>query len=323
MTRNHENIGPQNTQTNVTSQPSVSELGETSRICQINVEGMSRSKAEYLSKFSAEGNLNVLMVQETHAASLDDLNARGTIAGFDLIAAEHSSAHGIATYVKQGIAYVRVTESYKNNNIYVSVVSIGPLSITNVYKSPLATWTEPVLNIQQHPALYACDFNSHHTEWGYRTNDENGELVMTWATNGELQLVHDAKSLKTFHSKIHHTDSNPDLCFVSADSECVPLRCTREVLPAFPNSQHRPVIFEIGLNIPIVTSVPKPRWNFQKANWAQFACQLDAAVRFIPPLPQNYDRLVNLVISIGKKCIPRGYRIRGPRNCKRPTKIAR
>ncbi len=62
------------------------------------------------------------------------------------------------------------------------------------------------------------------------------------------------------------------------------------------------------MSIPIVASVQRPRWNFQKANWTQYANLLDAAIRFITPNPQNYDRFAKLVINTAKKCIPRGYR---------------
>lgn len=136
-----------------------------------------------------------------------------------MVVTEHSSAHGIAMYVKQGTSDVSVIESSTNNNIYTSVMRAGPLSITNVYKPPQADWNNPLLNIQPHPALYAGDFNSHHTEWGYNSNDENGEAVITWASINELQLVRDAKDRKTFLSKIWNTETNPDLCFVSADNE--------------------------------------------------------------------------------------------------------
>lgn len=79
--------------------------------------------------------------------------------------------------------------------------------------------------------------------------------MATWASNNELHLVHDAKGRKTFKSKIWNTETNPDLCFVSTDSEGEPLHVTREVLPSFPNSQHRPIVIEVGLSIPIVTLV--------------------------------------------------------------------
>jgi len=121
-------------------------------------------------------------------------------------------------------------------------------------------------------------------------------------------LVYDAKARCTFFSRAHQTGSNPDLCFVSSDSEGCPLPVSRTVLSAFPSSQHRPVTYGIGLNVPIVSSVPRPRWNFRKANWVKYSKLLDAAVRFIPPTPNNYDRFNNLVICTGKKCIPIGYR---------------
>lgn len=158
------------------------------------------------------------------------------------------------------------------------------LSITNVYKSPAAQWSDAVLNVQPHPAVYVGDFNSHHSEWGYGSDDVNGEMLVTWASNNELQLVHNAKDKKTFCSRAHKTESNPDLCFVSADAEGFPLSISRKLLPSFRKSQHRPVILEVGLSIPIITSIPRPRWNFRKANWANYAALLDAAIRFIPPL---------------------------------------
>ena len=37
------------------------------------------------------------------------------------------------------------------------------------------------------------DFNSHGVEWGYRSTDENGRLVMQWRETNQLSLVHDAK----------------------------------------------------------------------------------------------------------------------------------
>lgn len=86
------------------------------------------------------------------------------------------------------------------------------------------------------------------------------------------------------------------------------LTVTRRVLPIFPNSQHRPVVIKVGMSIPVISSVPRPRWNFQKSNWSKFQTKVDSAVRFIPPEPKNYDRFTNLIISTAKQCVPRGYR---------------
>ena len=60
----------------------------------------------------------------------------------------------------------------------------------------------------------------------------------------------------------------PDICCVTCDDEHQPLPTTRTIEPHFPNSQHRPSIITIGLDTPTISSVPKPRWNFRKANWS-------------------------------------------------------
>lgn len=136
---------------------------------------MSRPKSEYISKLAVEENLNVVLVQETHTITTEDLENRGVITGFDMIVAEHSRSNGIATYVIDDIDGVNVVETSSNSNIYSSTIRIGSLSITNVYKAPTAQWTDTVLALQPHPAIYAGDFNSHHSEWNYRDDDENGE----------------------------------------------------------------------------------------------------------------------------------------------------
>jgi len=72
-------------------------------------------------------------------------------------------------------------------------------------------------------------------------------------------------------------------------------------------SQHRPVIVETGTHIPVINSIPRPRWNFKKASWKHFSVNLDKVVRFIPPVMKNYNRFVGALLSTAKKYIPRGY----------------
>lgn len=82
----------------------------------------------------------------------------------------------------------------------------------------------------------------------------------------------------------------------------------REVSNDFPHSQHRPVVVNIGIQIPVVKSLPKPRWNFNKANSNGFSKQFDDCIKWISPEAKNYDRFTGLMIGIAKKHIPRGYR---------------
>lgn len=168
------------------------------------------------------------MIQETHIETREGMESRGMVDGLNMIVAEVSRVHGIATYVRKSISDARIIESNASEAIYSSTIRVGSTSVTNVYKSPATQWPDGVLSVQPHPAVYAGDFNSHHGEWGYASDDVNGEMV--------------------------------------------------------------------------------ERWNFRKANWTQYSTLLDAAIRFIPPIAQNYDRFNDLVINTAKKCISRGYR---------------
>jgi hypothetical protein len=180
--------------------------------------------------------------------------------------------------------------------------------VSNIYKPPNANWPEPPLPTVTHPALVMGDFNSHHTAWGYNVSDKNGEDLTQWSELNNLYLVHDAKQRGTFHSARWSRDYNPDLCFVTRNREGKPVPAVRRVLGNFPHSQHRPVLFSIGLHIHKIKSIPKDRWNFCKANWAGFSKAVDDSVRWIPATPENYDRFVGLVIGAAKKNIPRGHR---------------
>lgn len=87
-----------------------------------------------------------------------------------------------------------------------------------------------------------------------------------------------------------------------------PLPSFRTVLSDFPHRKHHPTITEIGIQIPIVESTPRPRWNFTKANWPEYTRQLDTCVHFIEPNAKNYHLFVGMVLAVAKKQIPRGFR---------------
>lgn len=283
-------------------------IGPSVRICQINIEGISRAKSQYLSKLLQDNDIDLVTVQETHVKDEADLASRGKVPGYEILGATYDLAYGTATYIRNTIENAVMIDHSSINNIHVITAKIGEVTVTNVYKPPNTSWPQHVLHQHTHPSVYVGDFNSHHQEWKYENNDANGEALINWAENHNLHLVFDAKDRGTFKSAAWQREYNPDLCFVSKDNNNLPLATSRKVLPDFPRSQHRPVLIEIGIQVPLVSSIPRPRWNFKKANWPLFTNELDKCLRFIPPTSDNYNRFVDLVISTAKKTIPRGYR---------------
>ena len=115
----------------------------------------------------------------------------------------------------------------------------------------------------------------------------------------KVDLIHNVKDKGTFHSAAHQKDYSPDLCLFLSDPANNTTCLERKILGNFPRSQHRPVLIRYGLSIPLVHSIPKPRWNFQKADWSNYSKYLDVLLRDVAPLPSNYDCFVKCV----KKCI--------------------
>jgi hypothetical protein len=63
-----------------------------------NIEGISASKSDYLSRLMREHEIDIDAIQET------DLLNRGILPRLNLIGAIHSNVHGIATYVRDTLA---------------------------------------------------------------------------------------------------------------------------------------------------------------------------------------------------------------------------
>lgn len=249
------------------------------------------------------------LLQETHAHDIEQLTNRGTVQRFNLASASYHKKYGTAVYIRQDIqTWEEITVHEYNNNTSFLHVKINDLNIINVYKPPNTGWENSVPQSLKHPTLIAGDFNSHYQIWGYDNNDANGEILNEWAERENLSLIFDAKDIGTFRFGRLQKDYNPDLCFTTRNDngQTPPIR--RIVLNDFPRSQHRPIINTIGIQIPIVNSVQKPRWNFQKANWESYSRPLDDCIRWIKPKTENYDRFVGLVIGIAKKHISRGHR---------------
>jgi len=76
--------------------------------------------------------------------------------------------------------------------------------------------------------------------------------------------------LRTFTSARRRKQYSPDRIASTDTAEVFP-KTTRSVLNNFPYSQDRLLVVDWGLKIPIVHTIQKSRWNFNKANWEKFS----------------------------------------------------
>lgn len=86
------------------------------------------------------------------------------------------------------------------------------------------------------------------------------------------------------------TTYNPDFCWVSSKSQMRLLPSSRTVFPDLLHNQHRPVVIDVGVQIPFVESTLRPRQDFNKTKWLECTKELDARIRFIHPKTKNFHR---------------------------------
>ena len=92
------------------------------------------------------------------------------------VCAINSRINGVATLVRNDLLTALVAQSPPDAATkWVAVRINSGLTVFTVYKPPRA----PVENlpVYNHLVIYSGDFNSHHTTWGYGTNNEYGDKV--------------------------------------------------------------------------------------------------------------------------------------------------
>lgn len=155
-------------------------LSPSSRILQLNVEGISLAKSDVISKLAEEEDVQVIFLQETHTRTEENLLSRCKVQGFKIVGSICHERYGIATLIRSEISEFQVVYKDDKDDVEVLTIQLGGLYLTNIYKPPKKSWPSPPLPYFPGDSMYVGDFNSHHHEWGYAHNDENGNKILEW-----------------------------------------------------------------------------------------------------------------------------------------------
>ena len=92
----------------------------------------------------------------------------------------------------------------------------------------------------------------------------------------------------------------------------MPSLCRAPFFLTFPGANTDPSLVHLGLQLPIIRSSNKLRWNFRKAAWDKFS---EAAKRSIPTIPlriismeESFKRFCGAIFKAATANIPRGRR---------------
>ena len=218
----------------------------------------------------------------------------------------HTHNMAVPYLLRWAPSIVNTTSLTDVNNIDILRVDLNGISVTSVYKPPGERFSfhQPLTARDQHQVIIG-DFNSHSSTWGYATTNTDGELVEDWAENQILRLIHDPKLPSSFYSGRWRRGYNPDIIFATNRiAGC----CNKIVMEPVSRSQHRPIGVQVNAAITVQTVPFRRRFNLRKANWEQYAYQLDAAVENIPATAECYDQFVNALRKVARKNTPRGCR---------------
>lgn len=266
------------------------EIGGSFKIYQLNVEGLSVDKCQYLEKQCSELKPDAILLQETRVTQEGQ---RTNITGYTMVASKHHKQFGIATYVKDNL--LPLVQVMNPVNDFYTIIKIDDETIVNVYKPPSMEFEAVVLPTFEKPFFVGGDFNSHNPLWGYNDTNRDGLNVADWMIREDVSLLFNSTDPGTFLSARWLRSYTPDLCFLSKNNDGSTQPATRRILRGFPNSQHRPIIIEIGLRVPLVRADKRNRWNFFKADWTKFAEIIDRTISRIPARASSYDGFVGLI----------------------------
>ena len=198
-----------------------------------DIEGLTASKISVLYHLAAQREAFVILLQKTYCTSAQRLVLPDyQLAGFSL-----SRKNGLGMFVHERLKWTLFNQSSPTSETEWLCVDVDGYKIVNVYKPPPIRFQVSDLPVFPYFCLYADDFNCQHVDWGYDANSEDGKCLVGWANNNNLILFHNPKNAASFHFSRWNTNTNPDLAFISIDSDSrLP---DRKILEKFPRSQHR------------------------------------------------------------------------------------
>lgn len=214
--------------------------------------------------------------------------------------------YGSAMFIRDKL-HVESVHITDEENIEIITVDLGNITISSIYKLPNTSFKfiEPLNFQNQNTRIIIGDFNSHSLSWGYADTNKDGELVVKWADECQMQLVHYPKTPSFFNSKRWERGYNSDYIFVSENIEQL---CTKRIVQPIPRTQHRPIIFEIDTAIRGIEVPFRRRYDFKKAKWKNFTNQLENIFTTIEPTPSEYGHFIKKVKITSRKHILRGCR---------------
>ena len=277
-------------------------------ILQLNISGISNKKTE-LARLLNSKKIHIALIQESQHS-----NADVHLAGYTPYTCKCQNCRGIITYIRNDLTAECENLAQKDSNDIQKTTlwfQNKKFIIYNIYSPPPTTCKiDELQETVYHNTIIAGDFNGHSPQWGYNDTNRTGTYLEELHENTNLVIKQNASSVPTLLHRAHKTLSRPDLTIVSSDLDSC---CEIEVLHDV-GSDHRPIALTIHTKQKTAPQQRRARWNFQKANWAEFLTSSEKEFSKLDfSQEQNeidtFERTFSsIVLEASKQHIPRGNR---------------
>ena len=212
-------------------------------VMSVNIEILSSVKQQILAELYANHKCDVLCMQETHRGPGA---GRPRVPGMNLVAEITHEQYGSAVLTRDSCT-CESTSTSSIDNIETIKATLNGVSVNSYYKSPNQAFDFRSSSTDTTLQVIIGEFNSHITEWGYRSTNDDGNLVERWCDENSLTLINDPKLARSFNNARWKQGYNPDLSFVSPS---IVHQCEKLVLEVIPKTQHRPIAIKIKAAVP-------------------------------------------------------------------------
>lgn len=241
----------------------------------------------------------ILAIQETHRVSVNRLNLslqrryKWTLKCNDNI--YHSTAIGVLS-----------TIPYSTLQLNTDLPLVGvrleypfPLTVISGYLpngriEDLKLRLTNALQGLQSPVLILWDVNGHHPEWGSRSPNDRGLLIMEVAETLDLVVLNDGAT--TFTRGQQESTVDVSLCSPNIVNR---LLWTASGDPM--GSDHHPVFIHINGKPESISR--RPRWKYNQADWYHFQELVDSEISNIAP--NNIEGFLSTIHQAALSSVPR------------------
>ena len=124
---------------------------------------------------------------------------RPRVPGMNLVAEIAHEQYGSALFIRDSCT-CESTSTSSTDNIEIIQATLNGVSVNSYYKPPNQAFDFRSSTTDTPLQVIIGDFNSHSTEWGYISTNEDGTLVERWCDANSLTIIHDPKLPKSFNS---------------------------------------------------------------------------------------------------------------------------